>query len=274
MGVRHVFGLLVVLALVAGACGGDDAQDDDAATTTTAAARADAMALELIECHQFGTNTGVDADVAGRYLSADQELFLDEEGRARFSLIAKDCTDIVVDGEPQGPGHFSTAWIRVTGPEETRTFPEHPDQLVIPTDYFHPVLFQTDNDGYAELLAAFGVPMTRADSMTFDPPTPGMQTGSATDTEMDPPLAYRWSVDNVNRGDQPVTVVHVLLGADDAGAPLTYEIVCPTEPPGFQGNIGTLEIEPGSGFEDLLGSGFSGVANGPDINCDVQITRG
>jgi hypothetical protein len=274
MRLRHVAPLLVVLALVAGACGGDDAQDDDAATTTTAAARADAMALDLVECHQFGTNTGVDADVAGRYLSADQELFLDEEGQARFTLIAKDCTDIVVDGESQGPGHFNTAWIRVTGPEETREFPDHPDHLVIPTDYFHPVLFQTDNDGYAELTAGFGIPMTRADTMTFDPPEPGIQTGSVTDTEIDPPLAYRWSVDNVVENDQPVAVVHVLLGEDDEGAALTYDIACPTEPPSFFGNIGTLEIEPGSAFEDLLGSGFSGVANGPDINCDVQITRG
>lgn len=126
--------LLVVLALAVGACGGDDAQDGDAARTTTAAARADALALELVGCHQFGTWTGVDPEVARTYVPTDQELFLDEEGLASFSLIAKDCTDIVVDGESQGPGHFNTAWIRVTGPEEIREFPDHPDHLVVATD--------------------------------------------------------------------------------------------------------------------------------------------
>ena len=180
----------------------------------------------------------------------------------------------MVDGASQGPGHFNTAWVRITGPDETRVFPDDPDHTVAPTDYFHPVLFHTDNDGYAALTSAFGVPMSRAESMTFDPPAAGTQTGSASDDQVNPPLSYRWSVESVNENDLLVAVVHVLSGTDDEGTPLTYEIECPTEPPGLAGNIGTVEFEPGSAIEDLLGPGYSGRANGPDVTCEVRITRG
>lgn len=176
-----------------------------------------------------------------------------------------------MDGASQGPAHFNTSWIRVTGPEETREFP---GQLVVATDYFHPLFFHTDNDGFAELTATFGMPMTRASSMTFGPPGPGVQTGSATDDGRDPPLAYAWSTDNVLVNEVPVVVVHVLHGVDDRGEPLSYDIECPIEAPFFAPTLGSVEFEPGSELEDLFGTGFEARAGSLDLNCAVELTRG
>ncbi|MEZ5142229.1 MAG: hypothetical protein R2726_06870 [Acidimicrobiales bacterium] len=272
-----------LLAVAAASCGGGSpattAGDDATATSatagaaTTAPARADRTVVELVDCHQFGTNTGIDPAAARRHVPEGHELYLDGQGNARFAFVAKECADVVVDGEPQGTAHFTTAWIRITGPDETRTFPGGVPTMG-PTDYFHPELFHTDNDRFAAAMARFGMPMTRADEMTFGPATPGPQTGSAADTQMEPPLRYRWSVDNVNRFPSTTGgIVHVLEGRDDEGRPLTYDIAC-LAAGGFAGNAATLEVDAGSPFADIIGTGFAGPGNGPDLDCTITITRG
>lgn len=271
-----------LLALLAVSCGGGDPETATAngatATSATGAAattpaRADRTVVELVDCHQFGTNTGVDPAAARRHVPEGQELYLDGQGNARFALVAKECADVVVDGDAHGAAHFATAWIRITGPDETRTFPGGVATMA-PTDYFHPVLFHTDNDRFAADMAHFGMPMTRADEMTFGPAAPGLQTGSATDTQREPPLRYRWSVDNVNRFPSTTGgIVHVLEGSDDQGRPLTYDIACLADG-GFAGNAARLAVEPGSPYEDIIGTGFSGPGNGPDLDCTITITRG
>ena len=259
-------GLTVVVLLVNG-CGGDDTDQTaeptpTSASSTTAMPRSDRMEIELAQCHQAGFPTPVDNDAAAARLSDGQELYLDGEGQARFTLIAKDCQDIVVDGESSGPGHFNTAWVRITGPEETRTIGEEPGIAAGPTDYFHPVAFQTDNDAFADATAAFGVPMSRATSMAMDPAAPGPMAGSVQDAESGEgggALSYEWTMDNTNPiPDGTSGVVHVLEGQDDEGRTLTYDIECLVDG-GWFGNPTTITFEAGSALADLVGTGYSGI---------------
>ncbi len=231
------------------------------------------MVIELVDCAQLGTNTGVDPAVAAGYVLAGQDLYLDDVGDARFALITKSCTDIVVDGTSTGPGHFNTAWVRIAGPEETRSFDDPSVGIVLPTDYFRPVLLQTDNADYARATQEFGVSMTLADEMAFDDPQLGTQVITSSDTEVDPPLNYTLTAENDSAFPEGVIgVVHVLEGTDGDGRSLTFEIECLAEG-GFRGSA-TLAVEPGASFEELIGSGFEGPASGPGINCEVTITRG
>lgn len=274
---------VAVFALVATACGSDsptttgEPVSSDApteTTTSTSSPRADELVLELVDCQQVGMNTGVDPAAAESYIVDGQELFLDAEGSAGFILIVKQCGDIVADGESQGPGHFNTAWVRTAGPAETRTLVDRPDVDLLPTDYFHPVLFQTDNAGFAEVTRSFGIPMTLADSIIFEPPGSGTQSGSATDTEIGPPLAYEWTIVNgppFPPGDRGV--VHVLSGLDDQGEALTYDIECIVIG-GLVGNPGRVDFQPGSELEDLLGAGYDSMGAAPELSCVVDIVRG
>ncbi len=235
--------------------------------------RADELLVELVGCHQAGFPTGIEPAAAEARVDDGQEVYLDDEGNARFTLISKDCEDLVVDGASMGAGHFNTAWIRITGPDELRTIEGVPDASVSPTDYFHPVAFQTDNAEFAEATADFGVPMTLASSMTMDPAAPGTMTGTVEDDDPDRPLSYRYTMDNTNEippGTQGV--VHVLQGTDDGGDDLTYDIECPVEG-GWFANPTTIEFDPGSAVEDLVGTGYSGVGPSPNLSCDVAISR-
>ena len=65
---RVVICVLALLAVAAGACG-DDTADVGSTTTTAGTARADATDIDLVECHQFGVNTGVDPGAAQAYCS-------------------------------------------------------------------------------------------------------------------------------------------------------------------------------------------------------------
>ena len=120
-------------------------------------------------------------------------------------------------------------------------------------------------------MAAFGLPMTLAESMTFDPAVQGTQSGAVVDTEFDPALSYRWTVENVDHGSIP-TGYHLLLGLDDQGAPLTYYGEFEHRP-GWVGNVGTLQLEPGSAFEDLIGPSVTGTANGDPIDVAMVVMR-
>ncbi len=267
-------GAVMVAVLLTGCGGSDGGSADDSTTQTTAEPRADAMDLEFVACERMGTATSVEPALARNYVPDDLELFLTEEGQARFAFQALDCDDLVTDGESHGPGRFNTAWIRVAGPEQPPALPPGSDLVTGPTDYFHPALFDTDNEDFQRATADFGIPMTLADEIAFDPAAEGTQTGSTTDRRSDPPVDLSWSVENANwvdREDSDAT--HTLLGPDDQGDPLTYVGVF-TQGSGWQINPGELSIEPGTAFADLLGDGFAGMANNNDVEVDMTVVRG
>ncbi len=183
------------------------------------------------------------------------------------------CEDLLTDGLSHGPGRFTTAWMAIVGSDEPLTLPPESDLAAVPTDSYYPPLFHTDNESFHAATAAFGIPMTLAESMMFDPTEEGIQTGAAVDNQFVPPLTYQWTVDNINRTEVSVgTGRHTLLGLDDEGAQLTYygEFV---HDPGWMGNVGTLQLGPGSAFEDLLGSAFTGPVNGDDITVTMTVFR-
>lgn len=264
----------VIAAVVLTSCGSSD-DDSSAASTTepTTTPRADVMDLGFVACERMGMATSVDPAIAGGYLPEDLGLFLTEEGQARFAFHALDCDDLVTDGKSHGPGRFNTAWIRVTGPEEPPTLPQDSDLVTGPTDYFHPALFDTDNEGFQQATAGFGIPMTLADEITFDPTAEGTQTGSTTDSEFEPPLSLRWSAENTNWADREDSdAIHTLLGPDDRGEALTYFGVF-TQGTGWQLNPGDVSVEPETAFADLLGEGFAGIAKNNDIEIDMTVFR-
>jgi hypothetical protein len=241
-------------------------------TTTTVPVRADVLALELVGCERFGIGTLVDPVMARGYLPDGQEPLIVQD-RAPFTLQAMSCGDLVTDGLSHGPGHFSTAWMAIVGSDEPLTLPPESDLVAVATDSYYPPLFHTDNEGFQAATAAFGIPMTLAESMTFDPTEAGIQTGAVVDNQFVPPLSYQWSVDNINRTEVSVeTGRHNLLGLDDEGAPLIYYGEFLHEP-GWQGNVGTLQLGPGSAFEDLLGSEVTGPVNGDDITVTMTVFR-
>ena len=270
---------IAVLVLFAAACGSDDSSgpvDGSGTTTTAVAARADAMNLALVDCPRFGSGSGVGATRANTYLRGDLEP-LALGGQAPFALQVLECADLVTDGESHGPGRFATAWIKVAEIAALPDLPATSELEARASDAFQVVLFQTDNAGFQEATAAFGIPMTLADSMTFDPPEPGIQTGAVTDNQFEPALAYGWTVDNVNESDHDPTVAfHTLLGSDDRGERLTYfGEFTHRFPPGarWAGNLGTVTLEPGSAFSDLVGEEFSGPVNGDAVSVRMTVFR-
>ena len=243
-----------------------------AETGTTAPSGADVLQLGFSSCDRFGIGSRVSPEAARDYVPDDHELWL-VGGQALVSLQTMSCSDLTTDGVAHGPGHFGTLWIRIVGPEEAVTLPMESDLVAQPTDSFYPPLFHTDNEDFRAASAAFGVPMTLADSMTFDPPREGTQSGTSIDLEFSPALSYRWTVDNMNRNDEGGAVGrHVLLGLDDQGSTLTYYGEFLHEP-GWQGNVGTLELESGSAFEDLLGASVTGPVNGDPVTVDMVVFR-
>jgi hypothetical protein len=189
--------------------------------TTAMPPRADVLTLGLVGCDRFGFFARVDPALAQHYLPDGDELMLVDEN-ALFSLQTLSCDDLTTDGVSHGPGHFGTAWLRVVGPESAVTLPAGSDLVAQPTDSFAPPLFQTDNESFHAAADAFGIPMTLAESMTSDPPWDGTQTGQVIDLDHDPPVSYRWSVENVNWTDDTPIGRHNLFGLDDEGVPLTY----------------------------------------------------
>lgn len=234
------------------------------------------MNLALLDCPRFGTGTAVEATGARTYLRGDLEP-LALGGQAPFALQVLDCADLVTDGESHGPGRFATAWIQVPDTAALPDLPATSELDAQPSDAYQVVLFQTDNAGFQDAAAAFGIPMTLADRMTFDPPEPGIQTGSVADGQFEPALAYAWMVDNVIESDMGrIVAFHTLLGSDDRGEPLTYFGEFTHEfPPGarWQGNLGTVTLEPGSAFSDLVGEEFTGPVNGDAVTVRVTVFR-
>lgn len=269
----------VLLAASAIGCAGDDADEGDATSSsgietseTSPGYSAEQIDLALVDCERVGALTTVDPGAAADYVPEDQEIFLNADGQASFALQVLSCTDLVTDAESHGPGYFATAWIRIVGPEEPPTLPADTDLEPAENDYFHPVMFQTDNTGFQAAVGSFGVPITLTNETTFDPTVPGSQTGSAVDDSYDPPLSYSWSVENANERPTGTEAVHTLLGPDDAGEPLTYFGVFQQDP-GFVGNPVRVDVEPGSWFAGLLGTGYDGIGNGAALSIEMVVFR-
>lgn len=237
----------------------------------TAPPRADALKLGMVGCDRFGFFARVEPQLAGSYVPDGYELMLVDDN-ALFSLQILRCDDLTTDDVSHGPGHFGTAWLRIVGPESAVTLPPGSELVAQPTDSFSPPLFQTDNESFQAAADAFGIPMTLAETMTSDPPTEGTQTGQVIDLDHNPPVSYRWSVENVNWTDETPVGLHNLFGLDDQGVPLTYYGEF-THERGWTGNVGTVELEPGSAFEDLIGTSATGPVNGDPVTVDMIVFR-
>ena len=301
MTIKKVFVLAGLVVAAVSACGSDDDGASDAPTAspqptveTTVEPPADAtdttvdstspptteeapddtsdalapgeMAIELVDCEQFPLVAKVDAAAARSLVPAEVDLLLDDAGMATFTHVSKSCGDIVVDGVSQGPGHFDTQWITIVGPADQRTYPDYPDHMVLPTDHFYPVNFATDNPGYQEAAAAFGVPIELA-TTRMDPLGPGTWTGSTTG----PAGSYQWSVDNVNPGGMQVYFVHVLERTEEEGT-FRYDIECPSTL-AWNASPATLTLEAGSVVHDAFGPEITGDGYGVELSCDVTIER-
>lgn len=276
MSVGRTLASVVAVAAVVVACGSDDSSTTgtDAAPTTgtTVTARADVFENGLVDCERLGALTPLDAETAREYIPDDQELFINETGGANFVLQFLNCNDLITDGQSHGPGYFATAWIAIVGPEQAPTLPAETDLVAEESDYFYPVLFQSDNESFQEAHASFGIPMTLTDEVSFDPTAEGTQTGSATDTNYDPALAYEWTVENVNPSEGGMEAVHTVLGTDDEGMALTYYGEF-RHSPGWLGNLARVDIEPGTWLEGLLGTGYVGMGNGTNLDIEMVVFR-
>ncbi len=239
---------------------------EDATDDTSDALAPGEMAIELVDCEQFPMVAKVDPAAARLLVPEEVDLVLDDAGMATFTHVSKSCADIVVDGASQGSGHFDTQWITIVGPADQRTYPDHPDHVVLPTDHLYPVNFATDNPGYQEAASAFGVPIESA-TMQMAPLGPGLWTGSVDG----PDGSYAWSVDHVNPGGMQVYFVHVLERAEENGS-LRYDIECPATL-AWNASPANLSLEPGSPVHDAFGPEITGDGYGVELSCDVTIKR-
>jgi hypothetical protein len=228
--------------------------------------------LGMSGCERMTTATAVDADRAAGYVDSTRTIAL-SGGRAQFALSILACDDLQTDDRSHGPGHFATAWIKLADEAE----PELPVGSQIDptgTDFFAPVLFQTDNVGFAEATMDFGIPMTLA-SFEFGPTESGLQQGSVEQTWTTLAASYEWQVDNVEIGSSPNHIgVHTLVGTSNTPElPLVYvgEFVHATS--GFYGNQSRVDIAPDSLLSPLLGDGFAGRGNGDAVDVDMVVMR-
>ena len=183
------------------------------------------------------------------------------------------CDDLITDGESHGPGYFATVFIAIDEPADPPSLPEGSGLTDEPTDYFAPVLFHTDNQSFQEANLAFGVPMTRTESTTFDPAGEGTQTGSAVDNGFASPVAYRWTVENSTWVENPPShVVHTFVGPSLDDETMIYHGIF-SHAAGWSANPATLTLEPDSGLAELLGESVTGNANGTPITISMLAFR-
>jgi hypothetical protein len=225
------------------------------------------MNFEFVECEQFAMVALVDADAARAIVPSEHEVLVDADGFAMFTHVSKVCNDIVVEGEPMGPGQFDTQWVSITGPADERTYLDYPEHMVLPTDYLYPINFQTDNAGFRDAVAAFGTPIVLTESSEMEPMGPGPQSGSLVVADG----GYEWSVDNTTEVNTLVYFVHVLEQVDE-GLDYRYEIECPAAVKWWEGPA-QLEPVPGSAIHEAFGPEISGLGYGVDLSCNVTIDR-
>ena len=287
VGVGSVIRLLLVAllcALLVWGCGSEQPVESTTGTsaregTTTVPSTlgvdgqiAASLMLGLEDCDRFTLTTLVDPESARTYVPDDLALF-DAAGQAVFSFNALSCADLQTDGDTHGPGHFGTVWIRVVDPSTLPPLPPDSGLEADPGDTFYPVLFNTDNEGFAAATTAFGLPMSHADVIELDPPLEGTQTGSMIDTTLVPAVDLSWSVDNQSRLTAGGQVgKHLLLGPDRHDEPLIYygEFL---HAPGWQGNEATIAVAPGAAFEDLIGPSITSSANGDPVTVRMVVFR-
>ena len=213
------------------------------------------------------SNTGVDAADAASFVPDHQELFVDDNGLARVSLVTKDCDGFVVDGEPLGPGHMDTLWVRVLGPREG--VPNAPDEEGRTPDTFVPQFIQTDNEAYSDAVPERGVPLLLADEIDADAPGTDERAGGASNPTFGPPLSYRWTTTGSGPSQGQSHATHLLRGVDSDGSPIRYDIACPYEITG-RASV-TVEFEPGGPFEGLLDTGWTSNAWEMRLDCRIVV---
>ncbi|MCJ7781628.1 MAG: alpha/beta hydrolase [Acidimicrobiia bacterium] len=240
---------------------------------TSPTAMVQTFSLEFDQCERFAM-PAMAADLAvaeaavliGRTLARP-------DGFANVSLQALQCNDLITDGESHGPGYFATVFIAIDEPADPPSLPEGSGLTDEPTDYFAPVLFHTDNQSFQQASVAFGVPMTKTESTTFDPAAEGPQTGSAVDNEFANPVAYRWTVENSTWVENPpLHVVHTFVGPSLDDETMIYHGIF-SHDAGWSTNPATLTLDPDSGLTELLGESVSGNANGTPVTITMLAFR-
>ena len=109
----------------------EEAIATEESSPTSEPAKASVLAIELVECDRFGIGSPADPAAARRYVPDAHDLFLVQD-HAVFTLQALSCRDLVTDGTSHGPGHFSTAWIRIIRPDELQTPPRESGLATMP----------------------------------------------------------------------------------------------------------------------------------------------
>jgi hypothetical protein len=229
--------------------------------TTAADALEPDFALGLTGCEQVAIYLPVDvAQTEGR-VPENAELVV-EDGRATALFLVMECEDSTVDGISTGASHVVAEWLSVTGPDEVREFAESPDIQVTPTQYWEPVLYQTDNATLQELSAAAGFEMTLVDEVTFTPYTEvltddGTYQGQSGTVTASDGSQYIWAVGAFASSttpvvDVPTVFVHVagdieleVLGHVRVAA-VPNSILVPAE--GADEPIGNIPGQPGEGY--------------------------
>ena len=278
------FGIGFFCVVLVCGCGGTDPTAEVAETSTTASTTtaldavdgdeplAQSLLLGLEDCDRFSLTTRVDAEAARAYVPEDMDVF-EVGGQAVFSFHALNCADLQTDGTCHGPGRFGTVWIRVVDPATVPPIPSGSGMDARPNDAFHVVLFNTDNELFYASTLAFGVPMTHAEVIALDPPAEGMQSGSMIDSAFAPAIDLHWTVDNQSRGTVGGQVgKHLLIGSDLTGESLTYYGEF-EHAPGWHGNVATIEVAPGSAFDDLIGPSTTSPANGDPVSVQMVVFR-
>jgi len=229
--------------------------------TTPADALEPDFAIGFSTCEQVAIYLPVDpAQTEGR-VPADTDLIV-EDGTATSLFLVMECDDSTVDGASAGASHIVTQWLSVNGPPEVREFAESPDIQVTPTQYWEPVLYQTDNATLQELSAAAGFEMTLVDEVTFTPYTEvltddGTYQGQSGTVTASDGSQYIWAVGAFASSttpvvDVPTVFVHVagdieleVLGHVRVAA-VPSSILVPAE--GADEPIGNIPGQPGEGY--------------------------
>jgi len=243
----------------------------DGSVTVGGALRYD-LDLGMSGCERMTTATAVDADRAAGYVDSARTIAV-SGGQAQFALSILACDDLQTDDRSHGPGHFATAWIKLTD-EAERELPVGSQIDPTGTDFFAPVLFQTDNVGFAEATMDFGIPMTLA-SFEFGPTESGLQQGAVEQAWTTPAVSYVWQIDNVDIGSSPNHIgVHTLVGTSNTPElPLVYVGKFVHATSGFYGNRSRVDVAPDSLLSPLLGDGFAGRGNGDALDVDMVVMR-
>lgn len=228
--------------------------------------------LEMTGCERMTTSTPVDATVAAEFVDPSRTI-AESGGTTRLALSILACDDLRTDDRSHGPGHFATAWIPLAHESE----PDLPAGSSIRssgTDFYAPLLFQTDNVEFARATMDFGIPMMQA-TFEFEPTKSGIQHGSVEQAWTSPAVSYDWQIDNVDTRSIPDRIgVHTLLGTSNTPQlPLVLVGNFVHATSGFSGNVASVDIPSDSFLSPLLGDGFDAPGNGDAVDVEMVAMR-